>query len=137
MNGIKRDLLEANQTETLFAFCKQMHFNWFIFSIQGELYWTHHWQKNITIPELKSKDKDRFAEQDKFPEDDVISDTSSRLFSQEFLNKQYPKIFFVLFFRDYPELYLESDYGQRTDRDADVETEQENNPNPPKRQQHH
>jgi len=70
----------------------------------GELYWTHHWQKNITIPELRSKDKDRWANQDKFPEDE-ISDTSSR---------------------DYPELYLESDYGQRTDRDADFATDQEN-----------
>ena len=27
--------------------------------------------------------------------------------------------------RDYPRLYLESDYGQRTDREADLETEQE------------
>ena len=36
-------------------------------------------------------------------------------------------------FRDYPELYLESDYGQRTDRDADVETEQENNPPNPQK----
>ena len=27
--------------------------------------------------------------------------------------------------RDYPRLYLESDYGQRTDREADFETEQE------------
>lgn len=69
----------------------------------GELYWTHHWQKNITIPEIKSRDKERWEEQDKFPEDD-ISDTSSR---------------------DYPKLYLESDYGQRTDREADFETEHE------------
>jgi len=68
-----------------------------------ELYWTHHWQKNITIPEIKSNDKDRWANQDKFPEDE-LSDTSSR---------------------DYPELYLESEYGQRTDREADFETEQE------------
>ena len=77
-----------------------LNFIWF----QGELYWTHHWQKNITIPELRSKDKDNWANQDKFPEDE-ISDTSSR---------------------DYPELYLESDYGQRTDRDADFATDQEN-----------
>ena len=27
--------------------------------------------------------------------------------------------------RDYPRLYLESDYGQRTDREADFETEHE------------
>ena len=70
--------------------------------LQQELYWTHHWQKNITIPEIKSNDKDRWANQDKFPEDE-LSDTSSR---------------------DYPELYLESEYGQRTDREADFETEQ-------------
>merc|ERR1719400_977092 len=70
----------------------------------GELYWTHHWQKNITIPEIRSKEKDRWANQDKFPEDE-LSDTSSR---------------------DYPELYLESDYGQRTDREADFATDQEN-----------
>merc|ERR1712203_1001868 len=69
----------------------------------GELYWTHHWQKNITIPEIRNKEKDRWANQDKFPEDE-LSDTSSR---------------------DYPELYLESEYGQRTDREADFETEQE------------
>merc|ERR550539_1130830 len=60
-------------------------------------------KKNITIPEIKSNDKDRWANQDKFPEDE-LSDTSSR---------------------DYPELYLESEYGQRTDREADFETEQE------------
>jgi hypothetical protein len=42
--------------------------------------------------------------QDHFPEDE-LSDTSSS--------------------RDYPRLYLESDYGQRTDREADLETEQE------------
>ena len=72
---------------------------------QGELYWTHHWQKNITIPEIRSRDKDRWEEQERFPEDDNnLSDTSSR---------------------DYPKLYLESDYGQRTDREADFETEQE------------
>jgi len=70
----------------------------------GELYWTHHWQKNITIPEIRNKEKDRWANQDKFPEDE-LSDTSSR---------------------DYPELYLESDYGQRTDREADFATDQEN-----------
>lgn len=70
---------------------------------QGELYWTHHWQKNITMPEIKSRDKERWEEQDRFPNDD-LSDTSSR---------------------DYPRLYLESDYGQRTDREADFETEQE------------
>jgi len=89
----------------------------------GELYWTHHWQKNITIPELKTNDKDRWANQDKFPEDE-LSDTSSR---------------------DYPELYLESEYGQRTDREADFETEQEtegHTSNAPSRhhsrdQQHH
>ena len=73
-----------------------------LFYLQQELYWTHHWQKNITIPEIKSNDKDRWANQDKFPEDE-LSDTSSR---------------------DYPELYLESEYGQRTDREADFETEQ-------------
>lgn len=42
-------------------------------------------------------------QKDRFPEDD-LSDTSSR---------------------DYPRLYLESDYGQRTDREADFETEHE------------
>ncbi len=75
-------------------------------NLQGELYWTHHWQKNITIPEIKTHEKERWAEQDRFPEDDDVdlSDTSSR---------------------DYPRLYLESDYGQRTDREADFETEQE------------
>jgi len=83
----------------------------------GELYWTHHWQKNITIPEIRSK-PETWAEQDKFPEDE-LSDTSSR---------------------DYPELYLESDYGQRTDREADFETEQENghiSSIPPPRSSHH
>jgi len=70
----------------------------------GELYWTHHWQKNITIPEIKTREKERWDEQDHFPEDDAVSDTSSR---------------------DYPKLYLESDYGQRTDREADFETEHE------------
>ena len=72
----------------------------------GELYWTHHWQKNITLPEIRmggSRNKDRWEEQDRFPEDeDDRSSTSS-----------------------YPRLYLESDYGQRTDREADFETEQE------------
>ena len=69
------------------------------------MYWTHHWQKNITIPELKTgRDKERWEEQDRFPEDDDLSDTSSR---------------------DYPRLYLESDYGQRTDREADFETDKE------------
>ena len=70
---------------------------------QPELFWTHHWQKNITIPEIKSKDKAAYWEQDRFPEDD-LSDTSSR---------------------DYPRLYLDSDYGQRTDRENDIETEHE------------
>jgi len=66
----------------------------------GELYWTHHWQKNFTIPELSSKKTvERWEDEDKFPEDN-ISDTSSR---------------------DYPRLYLESDYGQRTDREMDIE----------------
>ena len=40
---------------------------------------------------------------DRFPEDNV-SDTSSR---------------------DYPRLYLESDYGQRTDRENDLDTDLE------------
>jgi len=70
----------------------------------GELYWTHHWQKNFTIPELGAgKRDDKWEDQDKFPEDDV-SDTSSR---------------------DYPRLYLESDYGQRTDRENDLDTDLE------------
>jgi len=70
----------------------------------GELYWTHHWQKNFTIPELGgSKPVDQWQNQDKFPEDDV-SDTSSR---------------------DYPRLYLDSDYGQRTDRENDLDTDLE------------
>ena len=86
----------------------------------GELYWTHHWQKNFTIPELSSKqtqerweDEDRSVcratchvsrvMSDRFPEDNV-SDTSSR---------------------DYPRLYLESDYGQRTDRENDLDTDLE------------
>ena len=88
------------KTQSSNKFCQHLYIT---FSIQGELYWTHHWQKNITIPEIKSKDKERWGDQDKFPEDE-LSDTSSR---------------------DYPELYLESDYGQRTDREADFETEQE------------
>lgn len=67
----------------------------------GELYWTHHWQKNFTIPELSSKRTERWEDEDKFPEDDV-SDTSSR---------------------DYPRLYLESDYGQQTDREKDLDTD--------------
>jgi len=69
---------------------------------QPELFWTHHWQKNITIPEIKRKDKQEYWE-DRFPEDD-ISDTSSR---------------------DYPRLYLESDYGNRTDREGELETDLE------------
>lgn len=70
----------------------------------GELYWTHHWQKNFTIPELSNKKTtEKWEEEDKFPEDDV-SDTSSR---------------------DYPRLYLESDYGQRTDRENDLDTDLE------------
>ena len=43
----------------------------YIFCFQGELYWTHHWQKNITIPEIRNKEKDRWANQDKFPEDEL------------------------------------------------------------------
>jgi len=71
----------------------------------GELYWTHHWQKNFTIPELGAKKAtEKWEEQDKFPEDDDVSDTSSR---------------------DYPRLYLESDYGQRTDRENDLDTDLE------------
>jgi len=71
----------------------------------GELYWTHHWQKNFTIPELgASRRTDKWEEADKFPEDDDVSDTSSR---------------------DYPRLYLESDYGQRTDRENDLDTDLE------------
>ena len=47
--------------------------------LQGELYWTHHWQKNFTLPEIAtSKQTERWDDEDKFPEDDV-SDTSSRL----------------------------------------------------------
>lgn len=70
---------------------------------QPELFWTHHWQKNITIPEIKKKGEKQEYWEDRFPEDD-ISDTSSR---------------------DYPRLYLESDYGHQTDRERDVETEHE------------
>jgi len=70
----------------------------------GELYWTHHWQKNFTIPELSTKQSvERWEDEDRFPEDNV-SDTSSR---------------------DYPRLYLESDYGQRTDRENDLDTDLE------------
>ena len=75
---------------------------------QPELFWTHHWQKNITIPEIKSKagggpkENGGYWEQDRFPDD--VSDTSSR---------------------DYPRLHLDSDYGQRTDREGDIETEHE------------
>merc|ERR1719400_1755795 len=70
----------------------------------GELYWTHHWQKNFTIPELSSKaTEQRWEDEDRFPEDNV-SDTSSR---------------------DYPRLYLESDYGQRTDREEGLDTDVE------------
>lgn len=72
--------------------------------VPGELYWTHHWQKNFTLPEMTtSKQTERWDDEDKFPEDDV-SDTSSR---------------------DYPRLYLESDYGQRTDRENDLDTDLE------------
>eukprot|EP00088_Acartia_fossae_P028214 TRINITY_DN2900_c0_g1_i2.p2 TRINITY_DN2900_c0_g1~~TRINITY_DN2900_c0_g1_i2.p2 ORF type:complete len:346 (-),score=68.21 TRINITY_DN2900_c0_g1_i2:2149-3186(-) len=74
----------------------------------GELYWTHHWQKNFAIPELGTggggnKSDQKWEDPDKFPEDDV-SDTSSR---------------------DYPRLYLESDYGGRTDRENDLDTDLE------------
>jgi len=70
----------------------------------GELYWTHHWQKNFTIPELSTKNTvERWEDEDRFPEDNV-SDTSSR---------------------DYPRLYLESDYGQRTDREEGLDTDVE------------
>lgn len=30
-----------------------------------------------------------------------------------------------MYFRDYPRLYLESDYGQRTDRENDLDTDLE------------
>jgi len=60
-------------------------------------------KKNITIPDIKSKEKADDWDQERFPNDD-LSDTSSR---------------------DYPRLYLDSDYGQRTDRENDVETEHE------------
>merc|ERR1712117_846921 len=63
----------------------------------GELYWTHHWQKNFTIPEMSTKQTVERRE-------DEVSDTSSR---------------------DYPRLYLESDYGQRTDREMDLDTDLE------------
>ena len=76
--------------------------NLFKHLFQPELFWTHHWQKNITIPEIKRKDKQEYWE-DRFPEDD-LSDTSSR---------------------DYPRLYLESDYGNRTDREGELETDLE------------
>ena len=46
---------------------------------------------------------ERWEDEDRFPEDN-ISDTSSR---------------------DYPRLYLESDYGQRTDRENDLDTDLE------------
>ena len=46
---------------------------------------------------------ERWEDEDRFPEDNV-SDTSSR---------------------DYPRLYLESDYGQRTDRENDLDTDLE------------
>ncbi|XP_059093451.1 uncharacterized protein LOC131888580 [Tigriopus californicus] len=72
----------------------------------GELYWTHHWQKNITIPEIKTQEHRRWEEVDHFPEDD--SDTSSR---------------------DYPRLYLESEYA--TEREADFETDREAGGKPP------
>ena len=85
--------------------------------------------QNITIPEIKHRDNERYVDEvlnkmmqntlgqhklnallskDHFPEDDRdrLSDTSGSS-------------------RDYPRLYLESDYGQRTDREADLETEQE------------
>ena len=52
----------------------------YIIYIQGELYWTHHWQKNFTIPDLgANKSTEKWVDQDKFPEDDDVSDTSSRL----------------------------------------------------------
>ena len=84
--------------------------------------------QNITIPEIKHRNNERYVDEvfnanntkplktyslahrfkDHFPEDDRdrLSDTSGSS-------------------RDYPRLYLESDYGQRTDREADLETEQE------------
>ena len=49
------------------------------FYLQGELYWTHHWQKNFTIPELGNpRPAEKWEEQDKFPDHDDVSDTSSR-----------------------------------------------------------
>ena len=88
----------------------QFHISQIFFAIRsghpppGELYWTHHWQKNCTIPEMSTKQTvERWEDEDKFPEDNV-SDTSSR---------------------DYPRLYLESDYGQRTDREMDLDTDLE------------
>jgi hypothetical protein len=60
---------------------------------QGELYWTHHWQKNITIPEIKTREKERWDQQDHFPEDDAVSESSSR---------DYPKLYLVIkHFKDY------------------------------------
>ena len=76
------------------------------------MYWTHHWQKNITIPEIKtSGETQRWEDQDRFPEDDHHkrvemdrhSDTSSS--------------------RDYPRLYLDSEYA--TEREGDFETDKE------------
>ena len=53
---------------------------YYLHYIQGELYWTHHWQKNFTIPDLgANKSTEKWVDQDKFPEDDDVSDTSSRL----------------------------------------------------------
>lgn len=46
---------------------------------------------------------ERWEDEDRFPEDNV-SESSSR---------------------DYPRLYLESDYGQRTDRENDLDTDLE------------
>ena len=61
---------------------------------QPELFWTHHWQKNITIPEIKSKaggkENGGYWEQDRFPED--VSDTSSR---------DYPRQGFILGHEDW------------------------------------
>ena len=54
----------------------------------GELYWTHHWQKNFTIPEMSSKATvERWEDEDRFPEDNV-SDTSSRDYPRQDYNHQ-------------------------------------------------
>ncbi|XP_040575546.1 uncharacterized protein [Lepeophtheirus salmonis] len=63
----------------------------------GDLYWTHHWQKNISMPEVKTKSW----------KNDHPNQSSSNL-SGGYYNDGAS----VASSRDYPSVYLESDYGK-------------------------